>query len=80
MSSEVKTPVEDVDSDEEIEIVPALEEKVEEVVEDTTLANSDVVTKYQDAARIVQAALIEISSLVSESWLTTAVFQSNSWR
>ena len=67
MSSEVKTPVEDVDSDEEIEIVPALEEKVEEVVEDTTLANSDVVTKYQDAARIVQAALIEISSLVSES-------------
>ena len=80
MSSEVKTPVEDVDSDEEIEIVPALEEKVEEDVEDTTLANSDVVTKYQDAARIVQAALIEISSLVSESWLTTAVFQSNSWR
>lgn len=66
MSTEAKTPVEEVDSDEEVEIVPALEEKVE-VVEDTTLANSDVVTKYQDAARIVQAALVEISSLVSES-------------
>ena len=67
MSSAV---VKEVDSDEEDDNVPPLEEKAggaEEKVdtEDTTLADSDVVTKYQEAARIVQAALIEITSLVS---------------
>lgn len=33
--------------------------------EDTSLANSDVTTKYQEAAKIVNATLVEIMSLVS---------------
>ena len=36
----------------------------EEQEEDTSLANSDVTTKYQEAAKIVNAALTEIIALV----------------
>lgn len=38
------------------------EEKEEE--EDTTLANPDVTTKYQEAAKIVNSTLAEILALV----------------
>jgi hypothetical protein len=49
-----------VDSDEEIE---QQEVKAEpEVAEDATLTNPDVVTKYQEAAKIAQIALIELSA------------------
>ena len=37
--------------------------------EDTTLANTEVVTKYQEAAKIVNTTLAEIIALVSQ--LTT---------
>lgn len=55
----------DIDSDDE-DNCKAVDtaEKEEEVIEDTTLTNSDVVTKYQEAAKIVQQALIEVSKLV----------------
>lgn len=58
-----KTAAENSDSDEE-------EEKVEEVAkevepeEDTSLANSDVVTKYQEAAKIANATMAELITLV----------------
>lgn len=32
--------------------------------EDTTLANSDVTTKYQEAAKIVNATLLEVMAMV----------------
>lgn len=57
-----KTAAENSDSDEE-------EEKVEEVAkevepeEDTSLANSDVVTKYQEAAKIANATMAELITL-----------------
>lgn len=57
-----KRPVDDVDSDDEENVKVAAKEP--EVVEDATLANPDVVTKYQEAAKIVQAALIEVSAKV----------------
>ena len=58
-------PVDDVDSDEEEENLKATAKTAEpEVVEDATLANPDVVTKYQEAAKIVQAALVEVSAKV----------------
>lgn len=50
----------DYDSDEEENVKVPVKEP--EVVEDTTLANPDVVTKYQEAAKIVQAALLEVSA------------------
>ena len=55
----------EIDSDLEEEEVKKEEPKPEEPQEDTSLANSDVVTKYQEAARIVQTALTEISKLVT---------------
>jgi hypothetical protein len=53
------------DSDEE-EILPkqaTLAPEPEEE-EDTSLANSDVVTKYHEAAKIVNAALLELAKQV----------------
>eukprot|EP01031_Cornospumella_fuschlensis_P035825 gene35825-43452_t len=49
-----------VSSDED---VPMKDEgaKEPEVQEDTTLANPDVVTKYQEAAKIAQAVLVDIA-------------------
>lgn len=35
-----------------------------EAPEDTSLANSDVTTKYQEAAKIVNATLLEVIALV----------------
>ena len=46
---------------EEASSSPAVERE-----EDTTLANTEVVTKYQEAARIVNATLLEIVAAVSE--------------
>lgn len=63
MSAMEEKTAADSDSDEE-------EEKVEEVAkevepeEDTSLANSDVVTKYQEAAKIANATLAELITLV----------------
>jgi len=53
----------DYDSDEERQVV---EEEVAETEpeEDTTLANSDVVTKYQESARIANEVLKEMMALV----------------
>lgn len=53
----------EIDSDDEEELVAQEEAKVEEVEEDTSLANSDVTTKYQEAAKITQAALIYVSEM-----------------
>lgn len=54
-----------VDSDEEVEMK---EEKAEpEVVEDATLTNPDVVTKYQEAAKIAQAVLVDLIPRVSQT-------------
>lgn len=65
MSKAEAEPVE-VDSDEEEVNVKASAKAAEpEVVEDTTLANPDVVTKYQECAKIVQAVLAEVSAKVS---------------
>lgn len=61
--SDPKNNVE-IDSDDEEVVVKPSAVKEPEVVEDTTLANPDVVTKYQEAAKIVQAALVEISAKV----------------
>jgi hypothetical protein len=54
----------DIDSDDEEVVTKPTKVAEPEVVEDTTLANPDVVTKYQETAKIVQAALVEISARV----------------
>ena len=65
MSAKPVELVDDVDSDEEEENLKASAKVVEpEVVEDATLANPDVVTKYQETAKIVQAALVEVTARV----------------
>lgn len=58
-----KGPIEDVDSDEEDNVkVEATNEPV--VEEDTSLNNCEVITKYQEAAKIAQAVLLEVASRV----------------
>jgi hypothetical protein len=52
----------DYDSDEEVTKVETVEVETEPE-EDTTLANSDVVTKYQEAARIANEVLKEMMAL-----------------
>lgn len=87
----------EADSDEENEVLPKdgqAEEAKAEVVEDTTLANSDVTTKYQEAAKIVQATMVEMTKLVKyydhvrisicstkyKSFLSISVYQAqNCW-
>jgi hypothetical protein len=60
----------DIDSDDEEELEEQRKAaadaapKVEEPEEDTSLANSDVTTKYLEAAKITQAALIKVASMV----------------
>ena len=58
----------DSDDDElkmpEIEELEEAEAKAAEPEEDTSLANSDVATKYQEAAKIAQETLIDVSSQV----------------
>lgn len=63
-------PADEVDSDDDEELRKQEEEsaaaeaaKAAEPEEDTTLENSDVTTKYQEAAKIAQAALLEVSAL-----------------
>ena len=63
MSADPKTV--DYDSDDEEVNVKGPKVVEPEVVEDTTLANPDVVTKYQETAKIVQAALVEVAARVS---------------
>mmetsp|Transcript_14680 Transcript_14680/g.14780 ORF Transcript_14680/g.14780 Transcript_14680/m.14780 type:complete len:433 (-) Transcript_14680:235-1533(-) len=53
---------EDDDDDDEQEM-PPLEEPKKEEEEDTSLANSDVTTKYQEASKIAQSTLLDIISL-----------------
>ncbi len=53
----------DYDSDDS-EVEQVVEETPEEPEEDVTLNNPDVVTKYQEAAKIAQAVLIEVASKV----------------
>ena len=61
----------DSDDEEELELQRKAEAdaapKVEEPEEDTSLANSDVTTKYQEAAKITQAALVEVAAMVRHS-------------
>lgn len=61
-----KVPPEDIDSDEEENVKTAGDAEAAEPVveEDATLSNPDVVTKYQEAAKIVQQALTEIIAKV----------------
>ena len=68
----------DIDSDDE-EVVVMPTSKEPEIVEDTTLANPDVVTKYQEAAKIVQAALVEISAKVEIRFTYLEMFISYSF-
>ena len=67
MSKLVEKSTESDDDSETGEVVqtPVVEAPVEEE-EDTTLANSDVLTKYQEAAKIANAVLRELIALVSE--------------
>jgi curved DNA binding protein len=55
----------DIDSDDEERAATAPKTEVKEEVkeEDTSLANDAIVNKYQEAARIAQAVLIEVSAL-----------------
>ena len=57
--TKVRNPDDSDDEGVEVEQTPV----VEEPEEDTTLANSDVVTKYQEAARIANEVLKEISDM-----------------
>jgi curved DNA binding protein len=53
----------DDDSDDEKDVQQdEVEQKVAEPEEDTTLANSDVTTKYQEAAKIAQGVLTELAA------------------
>lgn len=64
----MSTTHKEVESDDEEEVVRQEEVAAEpEVEEDTSLANSDVVTKYQEAARIVQQVMAEVSALVGST-------------
>lgn len=66
MSAAAKTRAGDEsDSDHEEVVQEETPVAEEEAPEDTTLANSDVTTKYQEAAKIVQACLQELEKLVS---------------
>ncbi len=56
----------DYDSDDSEQVVEK-EEETPEVLEDVTLTNPDVVTKYQEAAKIAQAVLIDVSARVRAS-------------
>lgn len=51
----------DYDSDDSEHVVEK-EEPTPEVVEDVTLTNPDVVTKYQEAAKIAQAVLVDVAA------------------
>jgi hypothetical protein len=57
----------DYDSDDSEHVVEKEEETTPEVVEDVTLTNPDVVTKYQEAAKIAQAVLIDVAARVSSN-------------
>ena len=57
--SEVEKKRIDDDSDEEEDAPPPLEETKEEEEPELTLQDSDVVTKYQEAAKIANAVLVE---------------------
>ncbi len=59
----------DSDESEEVQEENLKEEKIDEPQEDTTLANPDVVTKYQEAAKIAQAVLLEVIPRVSQKLL-----------
>lgn len=74
MSNKASDAHEEVDSDDEA--APPLlvgeksaEEKAaeaEEAAEDTTLQNSDVTTKYQEAAKIANAVVAEVAAMCVE--------------
>ena len=53
----------DDDEEEEVEEKPTAPKEEEKEV-DTSLANSDVTTKYQEAAKIAQSTLLEIVAMV----------------
>lgn len=62
----------DYDSDDEVAVVQTEEtEAAPAVEEDTTLSNSDVCTKHQEAAKIVNGCIQHISSLVSFLFVLT---------
>ena len=54
----------DYDSDDSEVEQQVAEPTPEEPEEDITLANPDVVTKYQEAAKIAQAVLVEVAAKV----------------
>ena len=70
MSDALVKKEQDIDSDdeEELELQRKADSeaavKADEPEEDTSLANSDVTTKYQEAAKITQAALVEVAAMV----------------
>jgi hypothetical protein len=60
--------------DSEHEVENLKEEKAEEPQEDTSLNNPDVVTKYQEAAKIAQAVLLEVMSRVRGCVFVSTLF------
>ena len=52
----------DSDDDEDVKKEEAEETKAAEPEEDTSLASSDVITKYQEAGKIAQAVLMEVAA------------------
>lgn len=52
----------DSDDDEELKKEEAEETKAAEPEEDTSLASSDVITKYQEAGKIAQSVLMEVAA------------------
>lgn len=64
MSSAKQVLTDENDSEEDIIEEEEEKEVIEEEIEDTTLANSDVVTKYQEAAKIANNVLKDLISMV----------------
>jgi hypothetical protein len=54
--------------------MPVEEGEEKEEQEDTSLANPDVTTKYQEAAKIVNSTLAEIMALVDLPYLCLVIF------
>ncbi len=62
--SELIEKRDDSDSDDDVPALSSSKEAAPVVEIDDKLSNSDVVTKYQEAAKIAQAALLHVISLV----------------
>jgi hypothetical protein len=70
MSEFEKKLDDDTDDEDDVPELDGVKETAAPVVEeDATLTNSDVITKYLEAAKIAQSVLIEVIKLVIHSLL-----------